>query len=182
MRRILTMAVVAVALLAFVGVILARSSSSVVVKPSEMKNGETKTFTDDGKTITIRREGDATHIKIEGAGETPSLTITKEGAGSIRIDRDGEHLKGFVIGPERRRIIIDGMPLDDLRVPQMRVFPRRNTQTWYVCPKDHTMLRVPDGKEGQTYKCPVDGTTMEKRRGHGFSFFFDDDLFESNEL
>ena len=44
------------------------------------------------------------------------------------------------------------------------------------------MLRVPAGKENESFKCPIDGTTMEKRKGHGFGFFFDDDSFESESL
>jgi hypothetical protein len=149
----------------------ARSSgTSITVTPDHMKSGDTKTFTDDGRTITLQRDGDSIRIRIEGAGETKSLTITKENDGAIIIDRGGlEH---------RRRVRIVA---PDLTVPKL--FPRGGRlQTWFVCPKDHTTLRVPEGKENDTYKCPVDGTTMEKRKGHGFSFFFDEDFFGADEL
>ena len=46
-------------------------------------------------------------------------------------------------------------------------------QTWFVCAKDHTMLRVPEEKAEQTFKCPVDGTAMEKKKGRGMALFFD---------
>src|SRR5437763_170935 len=46
-------------------------------------------------------------------------------------------------------------------------------QTWFVCPKDHAVLRVPEEKADQSWKCPVDGTEMEKRKGRGFAFLFD---------
>jgi len=155
-------------LLAITAMAYARSSgSSITVTPAEMKDGETKTFTDDGRTITLRRDGDTIQVKVEGAGETKSLTITKAD-GTITIDRDGV----------RRRIMIAA---PDIAMP--RIMPRAGrTQTWYVCPKDHATLRVPEAKESDTFKCPVDGTTMEKRKGHGFSFFFDDDFFSSEDL
>ncbi|HEY3056242.1 MAG TPA: hypothetical protein VGK31_09965 [Thermoanaerobaculia bacterium] len=158
----------------------AYADSTLIVKPSEMKDGETKTVTDDGRTITVTREGNTTHVKIDEAGKTQRVTITRDGD-RIRIGHDGEGVRAFTIGPERRKIIIDGVPFNDFVKPQM-ILPRRGNQTWFVCPKDHTMLRVPEGKEDQTFKCPVDGTTMEKKKGRGFSFFFDDGLFESDEL
>jgi hypothetical protein len=102
-----------------------------------------------------------------------NLTVSRAEDGTIRIERDG-HSRAFVIGPSGPRIMMDGI----------EGLPRRpfgaNAQTWFVCPKDHTMLRVPAGQEDKTYKCPVDGTTMEKRKSHGFAFFFDD--FETDSL
>lgn len=108
------------------------------INSSEMKDGETKTFTEDGRKVTVRRDGDVTHVTVE-----------------------------------------DPRILDD--VPRHGLIPRK-AQTFFVCPKDHTMLRVPDEKSGETFKCPVDGSTMEKRKGRGFAFFFDDDAFDYNDL
>jgi len=160
----------------------AYADSTLVVKPSDMKDGETKTVTDDGRTITVTREGNTTHVKIDDSGKVDRLTITREG-NRLRIGHlDDNGTKSFVIGPDRKKIIIDGVPLDQFMDPDTIIRPRRNLQTWFVCPKDHTTLRVPEGKEDQTYKCPVDGTTMEKKKGHGFQFFFDDFNFETHEL
>src|SRR5207245_2719937 len=111
---------------------------------------------------------------IEGAAKTRSLTVNRAEDGTIRIDRESP--RAMIIGPTGPRVMIDGMELPS------RTFPGARMQTWFVCPKDHTMLRVPAGKENETFKCPVDGTTMEKRKGRGFGFFFDDDLFESESL
>ena len=150
--------------LAVAGALYARSSgSTITVTPSEMKNGETKTFTDDGKTITIRRDNDAMTVKIEGAGETQTLLITKTGDGIIKIRRGTDGVQAFKLDA------------GDLVMPQLREVPRARAYSFFVCPKDHTTLNVPDAKEGDTFKCPVDGTTMEKRKGHGF--FFDDHSF-----
>jgi hypothetical protein len=159
----------------------ASSPSTITVTPSDMKDGETKTYTDDGRTITIRRDGDTTLVKIEGAGETRSLSITKRD-GAVVIDRGGARYRSLVVGPERRKMVIDGVPFGEERKLLRPDGERHRVQTWYVCPKDHTTLSVPDAKENKTYKCPVDGTTMEQRKGRGFSFFFDDDFFQSDAL
>lgn len=158
--------------------VYAGSSSTITVTPSDMKDGDVKTFTDDGKTITIKRDGDTTNIKIEGAGETKTLAITKAD-GTIRIVRDGEDGRAMIFGPDRHRIVINGHALDTMELPK---FKHPGTVTFYVCPKDHTTLHVPSGsaKDDATFKCPVDGTTMEKRKTHGFSFFFDDDTFDGD--
>lgn len=155
-----------VSILLLAAAVAVAAGTSITVTPSEMKSGETKTFTDDGRTITLTRDGDSLRIKVEGAGETKSLTITKND-GAIIIDRDGRE----------RRIIVRSPEINIPHVPHIG-----RMQTWFVCPKDHTTLRVPEGKEGETYKCPIDGTTMEKRKGHGFSFLFDDDFFRSEDL
>jgi hypothetical protein len=158
------------------------SSSRMTINPSDMKDGETKTFTDDGRKVTVTREGNTTKVLIEGAEGTKTLSITNDD-GEIHIDgADGKRRKVIQIGPDRPRIMIDGMDfkgLDDF--PRHGLMPRK-AQTWFVCPKDHTMLRVPEDKSEETFKCPLDGTTMEKRKGRGFAFFFDDELFESHDL
>jgi hypothetical protein len=143
----------------------ARDATTLTVSPAEMGEGETKTVMDDGRTITVRREGDTTRIEIEGASQTETLSITRDG-NRIRIRRQGDG---------SRRIIIPG---GTERLPLFRSFPGGKNQTFFVCPKDLSMLRVPEEKSGETYRCPVDGTAMEKRRGRGFTLFFDDSAID----
>lgn len=169
--------ILALLVLVAAGAAIADSGSRLTVKPSEMKDGETKTLADGDNTITLRRDGDSVNIKIEGAGRTREVTISRTGDGLIRIDRDGTRERTLVIGPDRRRIVVDGMSLDDLPA-----LPKRRMESWFVCPKDKTALRVPEGKEDATYKCPIDGTVMEKKKGRGFSFFFDDEMFDLHNL
>ena len=160
-----------IAIAALVLAVAAFAGTTITVSPDEMKNGEKKTLTDDGQKITLSREGDILDIQIDGAGKTRTVIIRKSD-GTISIGRTGDLGDRIVIGPER---------FEFKTLPH--VMPKfGKTQTWYVCPKDHTMLRVPEGKEGETFKCPLDGTTMEKRKGQGFSLFFDDDFFGSEDL
>jgi hypothetical protein len=191
MKRIsIPAALVLLTILAFGAAALAKggdtsSGSALTIRPSDMKDGETKVLVEGSRKITAHREGDAIRLEIEGAGKTKKITIVNGGDGLIRIERDGSLGHSFVIGPNRSRIVIDGLPsAEGLALPELRHL-RRN-QTWYVCPKDHTTLRVPssatEGKEIQGYKCPVDGTQMEKKQGHGLSFFFDGETFESDDL
>ena len=152
-------------------------SSSLVIRPNAMRDGETKSFTDDGKRISIRRDGDAIKIEVEGADQTRRLTIVKTGEGEIRIEREGEvdGTRRFqVIGPGSR-ILIDGIPPPRERKSDLK-------ENWFVCPEDGTMLRVPEGKEAATYKCPVDGRTMEKKKGRGFTIWWGEGSVESQRL
>lgn len=161
------------ALLLIVAVVV-YAATSITVNPSQMKNGETKTLVDGSNTITVSRDGNDVHIKIEGGANTRSLTVNRAEDGTIRIDREGP--RAMILAPGGPRVMIDGMDLPS------RPFGGARMQMWFVCPKDHTMLRVPAGKENETFKCPVDGTTMERRKGRRFGFFFDDDSFESESL
>ena len=160
MKRIALIAVLLIVTLAAYG------STKLTIEPSQMKDGETKTLVDGDKTITVHKNGDNLDIKIEGAGKTKTITLNNAG-GNISIFKDGD---GFAFRT------IPGAPRVLLDEHFEKMGPR--AQTWFVCPKDHTMLRVPDDKADQTFTCPVDGTTMEKKKGRGFAFFFDhgDDL------
>jgi hypothetical protein len=139
------------------------AATAFTIDPSEMKSGESKKLVDGDRTVTITRNGESLDIRIEGGASADKLTITR-GRDGFRIDRDGG----------RTWVLPNN---ENFHVPAIRQFrfnaPR--TQTWFVCPKDHTMMRVPEGKSDATFKCPIDGATMEKRKGSGFAFFFDGD-------
>ena len=178
-------AVLAILLLFIVAGALAVSAaerhSTLTISPSDMKDGETKTFTDDGRKVTVRREGNTTHVTIEGAEGTRKLSITNDGS-DIHIDGFDGKRRTLVVGPDFK-VMPDFKEFKGLdALPRHGLMPKK-AQTWFVCPKDHTMLRVPDDQvDDKTFKCPLDGTTMEKRKGRGFAFFFDDDMFESHDL
>lgn len=135
--------------------------SRLSVNPSTMKDGETKTLVDGNKTITITRHGDDVDVQVEGAGKTHTIVIGNAG-GDITIDRDALERFNFDFKPPH--IVIDRAEIER-HLPKM--------QSIFVCPKDHTVLRVPEDKADHTYKCPVDGTPMEKRRSRAFGFWFD---------
>lgn len=154
MKRIALIAVLLVVSLAAYG------ATKLTIEPSQMKDGETKTLVDGDKTITVHKSGDNLDIKIEGAGKTRTITLNNAG-GDLHIFRDGTAWKTIPM-PEGR-VLLD-QHFESL-------MPK--AQTWFVCPKDHTMLRVPEDKADQTFKCPIDGTTLEKKKGRGMALFFD---------
>jgi hypothetical protein len=145
--------------------VAAYASTALTINPDEMKNGETKTLTDNGTTIKVTRNGDAMDIKIEGAGESRTITVTRSGDGDININRNGR----------RFRIVTPDVVVPPIHVPNFR---EHRAGTLFVCPKDGTTLRVPEDKKDDTFKCPVDGTTMDKKKGRGFVFSFDDKTFD----
>jgi hypothetical protein len=162
----------------------ADSESRLTISPDQMKDGETKTLVDNGRKVTIRKSGDALTMVIEGAGKTRNVVITESGSSDVVIERDGDRHVEVFGGPGHRQIIIDGKRIvpGETFSSILPAIPGHRMQSWFVCPKDHTILHVPTGKEDGTFKCPVDGTTMEKRKGHGFAFSFDDDWFDLDAL
>ena len=46
--------------------------------------------------------------------------------------------------------------------------PPAKAASYYICPKDETMLRVPKEKDLGDFKCPVDGTPMKQWRTRQF--------------
>ena len=77
MKRYAT-ALICALLLLIGGAAVYAGSSTLTIEPSEMKDGETKAFTDNGRTITVKREGNTTHVQIADADKTDKLTITRE--------------------------------------------------------------------------------------------------------
>ena len=166
MKRI---ALIAAMLLVTVSIFAA---SRLSVSPSQMKDGETKTLVDGDKTITVTKHGENVDVKIEGAGKTRTISITNAGSGDVIIDRDGYRFRGLdhLDRLEHMDIVMPKIMIDRKEIE--RHLPKM--QSVYVCPKDHTVLRVPEDKGDQTFKCPVDGTTMEKKTTRAFTFSLND--------
>jgi hypothetical protein len=141
------------------------AASRLTINPADMKDGETKTLVDGDKTITVKKSGNDVDVKVEGGGKTKTITITNAN-GDIIIGRDGDgfRFKTFDHDFVPPRIFIDRSEIER-HLPKM--------QSIFVCPKDHTVLRVPEDKADKEYKCPVDGTTMEKRKSRVFGLFMD---------
>lgn len=155
--------------LLLVALSLFAAETRLTISPSDMKDGETKTLVDGDATITLKRSGDNLDVNIQGAGKTQHVVIKRDD-GTIVIERNGVRRKIEMPDMEIPRFEMPPMPKLVMPEPPMR----HMRQTWFVCPKDHTMLRVPTDKSNESYKCPVDGTKMEKRRGAAFEFFWDD--------
>ena len=166
MKRIALLAVLALLLVAGAAFVYAEEShgsTKLTIEPSQMKDGETKTLVDGDKTITVKKAGDSVDIKIEGAGKTRTITLNNSGGNISIFKGDGLGFRS-ITGVEPKILI-------DRELPRFEQMGR--SLSWFVCPKDHTMLRVPEDKADQTWKCPVDGTTMEKKKARAFAFFED---------
>lgn len=152
--------------------LMAEELSSIVVRPSAMKQGEMKAMVDDGRKVSIERRDDMVEVVIEGAAALDRLEVTREGR-EIRVARgesgtSEDERKVTVIGPGGAGISI-GLPgrekKDEGRTSE------KSAETWFVCPKDSALLKVPSATEKSTFRCPVDGTAMERRKGRAYSFW-----------
>lgn len=153
-------------------VVMADELTSMVVRPSSMKQGEMKAMVDDGRKISIERRDNTVEVVIEGAAALDRLEVTSEDR-EIRVVRGGEsgssdnERKVTVIGPGGTGISI-GLPgekRDDGRGNE------KSDEAWYVCPRDSALLKVSAATEKTIFRCPVDGTPMERRKGRAYSFW-----------
>lgn len=120
---------------------------------------------DDSVTVTIRRDGEIRRITVERLGIRNEYKLEPVNGVLEVTCKDLE--QGLALSPDR--ITIDGVTLDgSLRplAPDMR-----RKATYYICPKDHTMLRVPHSDHDGDFKCPVDRTPMRPGAGRTSPYF-----------
>lgn len=154
-------------------VLMAEELTSIVVRPSSMKQGEMKAMVDDGRKISIERRDNTLEVLIEGAAALDRLEVTREGR-EIRVVRgesgpSEDERKVTVIGPGGTGISI-GLPTSKDRKDEGKG-SEKSDEIWYVCPKDSALLKVPEATEKSTFRCPIDGTPMERRKGRAFSIW-----------
>jgi len=101
-------------------------------------------------------------LTLLAAAASAETIIIKIGDG----DDDATTDTRTIVIPKHRRLLLDGVPA-----------LRGMTETWYVCPKDHTIVRIPKSKadDDATYKCPLDGSPLEKRKGRGLLLMIEGD-------
>lgn len=150
--------------------LMADELASIVVRPSAMKQGEMKAMVDDGRKVSIERRDNTVEVIIEGAAALDRLEVTREGR-EIRVVRgesgpSDDERKVTVIGPGGTGISI-GLPGREKKDEGKT--SEKSEETWYVCPKDSALLKVPSATDKSTFRCPIDGTTMERRKGRAYS-------------
>jgi hypothetical protein len=142
--------------------LLLATADPLVIDTSKLADGETMTATTpDGAKVTIVRKGDTRHVLVESNGQKDELSITP--------DRDGFRVgsmrrqTGFLVRPQK--IVIDGVPVepfvDSLLIPRS---PRSSRTQYFVCPNDETWVRVQTDQHDGELKCPIDGTTLQRKR------------------
>lgn len=146
--------------------LLLGTADPLVIDTSKLADGETMTAaTPDGAKVTIIRNGDTRHVLIESRGYKDELSITPDGDG-FRVG-SARRQTGFLVRPQK--IVIDGVPVepfvDNLLIPRSPRSPRGSSGTqYYVCPNDDTWVRVQTDQHDGDLKCPIDGTTLQRKR------------------
>ena len=139
-------------------------ASVVVVDTTDFRPGEAKVFTiDNSVRVTVSRTGETRHIRVERFGIVNEYRLEPVD-GVLKVTRLDAG-RGIAVSPHR--IIIDGIPLDAVLLPAPR---GSGGARYFICPKDETMVRVPNGHAGDL-RCPIDGTVMRPGLGRSSSYF-----------
>lgn len=133
---------------------------------SKLAPGVAHVFTvDDSVRVTIRRDGEVRHVTVERLGIRNEYKLERVN-GVLELTWK-DVAQGLVFSPHR--ILVDGVTLDgSLPVPSPDL---RKKATYYICPKDQTMLRVPHSDHDGEFQCPVDGTPMKPSAGRTSPYF-----------
>jgi len=146
------------------GAVVQAAPSTYGFDTSDLKAGEARVFTLDGTVrVTLRRDGEVRRVTVERLGIINEYTLEPVD-GVLQVTRRNID-QGLILSPHR--IIVDGVNLEgSLRFPESR-----GKALFYICPKDHTMLRIPHSDHDGQFKCPVDGTPMRPSSGPTSPYF-----------
>lgn len=132
---------------------------------SRLVPGIARVYTvDESVKVTIRRDGEIRHVTVERLGIRNEYRLEPVD-GVLKVTKQ-DLQKGRPISP--RRILVDGVALEGELPPAL---PGARKATYYICPKDQTMLRVPHSNHDGEFKCPVDGTPMKPGAGRTSPYF-----------
>lgn len=112
-------------------------------------------------------------------GGVDTIRMTRNADGQLSIARSDNGVPREIIALDRRPVIVDGIDLEPFMAgnfvgAQQSTAPRGaapppaqkdQRPTYYVCPKDETMVRVKPGRGPAELNCPLDGTPMKAGTG-----------------
>jgi hypothetical protein len=149
------------------------ATAAIEVNTGRLADGATQTYNVGSRMVAVYKSGDTTTVRVQEGGRVDTVTLTRAG-GKLSIghkDNGGE--RRFIV-VDRPKVVVDGIDLEPYlsgaiaEAPEQRPAPSpraTGNPRYYICPKDQSMLRVPHGQPGATYKCPVDGTEMKSGTG-----------------
>ena len=155
------------------------ATGAIDVNTSKLADGVTETFSEGSRLVAVHRSGDTTTVRVQEGDRVDTVSITRQGANlSIGHSDNGAERRFIVV--DRPKVVVDGIDLEPWLTGGVDSPPASQPDAkkrkpravdYFVCPKDSSVLAVPDSPQGAMYKCPVDGTSMRRtaRRGLPYS-------------
>ncbi len=156
-------------------------ATPIVIDTTKLGEGGKTARFEGSRRVTVEKLADETIVRVEEGERLDTVTLHRGG----RITRsDNGKMRPFTV-LDRPHVIVDGFDLepfitggqgepqdDGLTSPTPRPDTLKPGPTrYYLCPKDQSMLRVPNAPRDATYKCPVDGTVMREAVGSNKEYY-----------
>ncbi|HEX6097730.1 MAG TPA: hypothetical protein VF432_15495 [Thermoanaerobaculia bacterium] len=161
------------------------ATSPMVFDTTKLADGASDVRLEGSRTVSVTRTGETVTVRVEEGKRVDTVTLTRKAGGEVTISHkdNGEPRRLLPLG--RQPVVVDGIDLEPFMAgnffgTQTMAAPRevppppaRNERrpTYYVCPKDETMVRVRPGRGPAELFCPLDGTPMKAGTGSDKQIF-----------
>ena len=143
------------------------------IDTSKIENGAHVTYKNDAyRTVTLSKNADVTTVLVTEGERVDTLIVRNIGGKTVIAHSDNGIPRAAGI-LDRAPILVDGMNVEPFLQGDAvdRSVRGMGMATYYTCPKDRAMLRVPNGSTEAMFKCPVDGTLMRPGVGPSRQFY-----------
>jgi hypothetical protein len=161
------------------------AASPIVIDTAKLPPGRVLINDGGSRSVTVAREGNTVTVRIEEGKRVDTMTMTRKADGQLSIGRSDNGQPRQIIALDRRPVIVDGIDLEPFLAgnflgTQQNAAPREaappsvqkdQRPTYYICPKDETMVRVKPGRGPAELNCPLDGTPMKAGTGSDKQIF-----------
>jgi hypothetical protein len=161
------------------------ATSPIVFDTTKLADGAADVRVEGSRKVSVSRSGDTVAVTVTEGKRVDTVTLTRQASGQLSIGRSDNGAPRQLLPLDRRPVIVDGLDLEPFLAgnfigQQTTPAPRNVTPpsaqkdqrpTYYVCPKDETMVRVRPGRGPAELLCPLDGTPMKAGTGSDKQIF-----------
>ena len=164
-------------------VFLLFATTPIVIDSSNLAPGRVVVHEGGARKVAAYREGNTVTVRVEEGKRVDTITIKNED-GKLSIGRGSNGEPRKLLGLDRQPVIVDGIDLEPFLAsdsfgtsaaaePQVipAPQPRADRPSYYICPRDETMVRVKAGRGPAELKCPLDGTVMKAGAGPDSQYY-----------
>jgi hypothetical protein len=163
------------------------ATAAIEVNTGKLAEGAVETFTSGSRQVAVHKSGDTTTVRVQEGERVDTVTLTRAGDGKLSIGRSDNGVVRRFIVVDRPKVVVDGIDLEPYLMDSMAAAPQSKVvplpapmpqqkptpgdRTYYVCPKDATIVVTPTPSATGRLLCPVDGTPLKAGTGPEQKFF-----------
>lgn len=143
------------------------------IDTTKIENGARQSYAaGPGRMVSVAKDAGVTTVVVV-EGERVDTLVVRNVDGKTVIAHTDNGLPRPAPSAQRAPVIIDGMDVEPFLEgdPVDRSLRQQSLGTYYICPRDRAVLRVPNGPAEAMFKCPVDGTLMRPGVGPSQQYF-----------